>query len=458
MLSREWLIHSLLTGILFALAPACAFADVKPSYQKEIRPLLESHCFKCHGPDKQRGNVDLAPFADEKAIQAKPRLWRKAAAQLESSTMPPAKQPQPTAEQREMLVRWVRQTLDANSSILRVPGPSVVRRLDRAEYNHTIHDLLGVDFDAASAVGMTDEPTGGFDNLAEALNLPPALMEKYFAAADKVLDRFAGRDDQGKPLSLNDPAAKKVAQARKTVFFVASGAGLSKHNAARQIIGRFLRRAYRRPVSDDEVERYVTLFDRADRRGEGFENAMRLPFKAVLVSPSFLYRIEQDRVPAGSKEAYRVSDHELAVRLAYFLWSSMPDDELSALADQGKLSDPEVLHRQVARMLKDPKARALTDNFGAQWLQLGKLANARPSTEFFPTFRPCTTRRLPSSTSCAMKIARSSTYSTRITVTSTRIWRSTTAFPAFRARKCAALCCRRAHTAADCSAWAQFWR
>ncbi len=277
-------------------------ASDQADYQKDIRPLLESHCFKCHGPDKQRGNVDLSPFADEKAIQSKPRLWRKAAAQLESATMPPVKQPQPTAEQRALLVQWVRRTLDAAKPIPD-PGPSAVRRLDRDEYNRTIHDLLGVDFDAASAVGMIDEPTGGFEQSHRSSgNLPPSLMEKYFAAADKVLDRFAGRNDQGKPLPPNDPAAKKAAQARKTVFFVASGADLSKHNAARQILSRFLRRAYRRPVGDDEVDRCVALFERADNRGASFEEAMRLPIKAALVSPNFLYRIEQDRRCAGRIE------------------------------------------------------------------------------------------------------------------------------------------------------------
>jgi hypothetical protein len=349
MWSRGRHFHSLFAAVLFALTPAYLFAESQKDYQKEVRPLLETHCFKCHGPDKQRGNVDLSPFANEKAVQSKPRLWRKAAAQLESATMPPAKQPQPTAEERALLVRWVHQTLDA-ADPSRDPGPSVVRRLDRSEYNHTIHDLLGIDFDAAAAVGMIDEPTGGFDNLAEALNLPPALMEKYFAAADKVLDRFAGLNDQGKPLPPNDQAAKKAALARKAVFFVASGAGLSKRNAARQILTRFLRRAYRRPVGEDEVERCLALFDRSNGKGESFEAAMRLPLKAALVSPNFLYRVEQDRAPAGSKEAYRVGDHELAVRLSYFLWSTAPDEELSALADQGKLADPTVLREQVARM------------------------------------------------------------------------------------------------------------
>ena len=378
----------LLFGILFASAPAAPAADGKPlTYPGDVRPLLEANCFKCHGPDKQRGGVNLAAFTDEKAIQTRAKLWRKVASQLETLAMPPAKAPQPTAEQRELLAHWVRETLDAaDGAASQDPGTPVLRRLDRSEYNHTLHDLLGVDFDAAAAVGMTDEPTGGFDNLAEALDLPPALMEKYFAAADKALDRLYGLNEQGKPLPPNDPAAKKAEQFRKAVFFVTSGADLSKHAAARQVIARFLRRAYRRPVQDEEVDRYMKLFDRADSRGEKFEDSVRLMLKAALASPYFLYRVEQDRAPAGSKEEYPVSDHELAVRLSYFLWSTAPDDELSALADQGKLSDPDVLRRQVARMLNDPKGRALTDNFGVQWMQLRKLADARPSTEFFPTF------------------------------------------------------------------------
>ena len=126
----------------------------------------------------------------------------------------------------------------------------------------------------------------------------------------------------------------------------------------------------------------MKLFERTV--GEGYEAGIRAALKPVLVSPHFLFRIEQDRAKPG--EIARVNDHEFATRLSYFLWSSLPDDELSAAADQGKLSDSSVLEQQVTRMLASPKARALTDQFAVQWLQLGKLANARPSTEFFPTF------------------------------------------------------------------------
>ena len=109
-------------------------------------------------------------------------------------------------------------------------------------------------------------------------------------------------------------------------------------------------------------------------RGEVFETALRMTLKPVLVSPNFLFRVERDGPAQEPTARLASSDHELAVRLSYFLWSTMPDDELSAFADQGKLSDPATLDAQVEPHARRPAARALTDNFGEQWLQLGKLA------------------------------------------------------------------------------------
>jgi hypothetical protein len=109
-------------------------------------------------------------------------------------------------------------------------------------------------------------------------------------------------------------------------------------------------------------------------------------FKAVLLSPNFLFRIEEDRAAPGTTQAYRVSDYELASRLSYFIWASLPDPELIAVAARGKLSDPATLDAQVRRMLADPKARALSEEFAAQWLRLKSLDEARPTQEFFPTF------------------------------------------------------------------------
>lgn len=369
----------LLTGLVCAtgtrVVSAGAAAPAGPTFQKDIRPLLEQHCLKCHGAGKPRGGVNLTGFTDVPSVQRQRKLWRKVVEQIDAREMPPEGRPPLPDAQREALSRWIKQTLEDLPNVdvaRRDAGPALIRRLNRSEYNRTLRDLFGINFDAAGAVGMPGDAVGeAFDNLASALNIAPALLEKYFAAADKVLDRL-GQDRK----------------AHDALFFVKPGKDVSKREAARRILARFARRAYRRPVAEREVERLVKLFDKADTRGERFEDALRYPIRAVLVSPYFLFRIEEDRAAEGSARGSRVGDHELAVRLSYFLWSSMPDEELMRLADESKLADATVLEQQVRRMLKDAKARALTEDFAAQWLQIRKLPEARPSTEFFPTFTP----------------------------------------------------------------------
>ena len=379
--------------LVVLLTGSAAFAqDPQPAsiYQKDIRPILAERCFKCHDAEKKKGGIVLTVFADEKAIARQRKLWLKVVEAIDGLEMPPNGEAPLPAEQREHLVRWIRltvNTVDCTNPADRNPGKTVVRRLTRSEYNRTLRDLLGLDFDAAEAVGMADDAAGaGFANMAEALNLSPTLLDKYFAAADKALDRvFAGKDTVAPPKS-DVNAWKRARQMYLSVFVAKPGDGLSERDAARKIIARFTPRAYRRPATDAEIDRLLRLYDLSAKKGDPFENRVRLMLKAALVSPNFLLRVEQDRGKEGSTEAYRVSDHELAVRLSYFLWSSMPDDALVALAEQNKLSEPAELERQVKRMLADPKARALTDDFAVQWLQLRKLADARPSTEFFPTF------------------------------------------------------------------------
>ncbi len=369
--------------------PIAAASPTEPSYAKDIRPLLETYCYQCHGSAKQNGGVDFSIFTDERTVLRERKIWVKATAQLEAGEMPPPKAPQPTAEQRALLVRWTKQTvasLDAAVTRDRDPGPSPLRRLTRAEYNQTLRDLLGVEFDVAEAVGIAEEGGQGFDNLAAGLTLSPALMEKYFAAADKALDRFFAVTDPKTTAFRDGNAKKRAQQAFDAVFFVKPGKDVTEHDAARKIIERFVYRGFRRPPKDVEIARLLKVYDRATPKGEPFNDAVRRMMKPVLVSPHFLFRVEEERGKPGSTEPYRVGDHELAVRLSYFIWATMPDEELSKLADEGKLSDPATLEKQARRLLADPKARALTERFAVQWLQLNKLATARPSTEFFPTF------------------------------------------------------------------------
>jgi hypothetical protein len=165
---------------------------------------------------------------------------------------------------------------------------------------------------------------------------------------------------------------------------MAHAEGLEPREAAREIIARFATRAFRRPVKPDEVERILRVYDIAEREGERYEERMRLALCRVLVSPHFLFRVEVDPPAAKAGEAYQVSELELASRLSYFLWSTMPDEELFNLALRGELRQN--LQPQIERMLKDEKSKALVENFAGQWLTLRKLDQVSPDAKIFPQF------------------------------------------------------------------------
>lgn len=155
---------------------------------------------------------------------------------------------------------------------------------------------------------------------------------------------------------------------------------------ARQILAQFSTRAWRRPVTRAETDRLVQLFAAAKSSGEPFERAVAVAMQAVLVSPNFLFRVEPNRSADRDDHSYPLNNWEIASRLSYFLWSTMPDDELFKLAEQGKLTDPLVRAAQVQRMLKDAKSYALAENFAGQWLNLRLLATVQPARRDYPGF------------------------------------------------------------------------
>ena len=154
------------------------------------------------------------------------------------------------------------------------------------------------------------------------------------------------------------------------------------------IISRLARRAYRRPVTNEEVASLLRFVDLGMGEGLSVEQGIQLSIQAMLVSPHFLFRIERHPEPTNPEAVHRVSDIELASRLSYFLWSSMPDDELLDLAEAGRLRDPAVLDAQVQRMLADERSAALAANFAGQWLETRNLDSVTPDPEKFPTWGP----------------------------------------------------------------------
>jgi hypothetical protein len=154
---------------------------------------------------------------------------------------------------------------------------------------------------------------------------------------------------------------------------------------ARKIVSTLARRAYRQPLAGADLETLLHFYQLGKQDG-GFEGGIELALERILASPKFLFRVERDPVGSTPGGSYRISDSELASRLSFFLWSSIPDDELLRLANEDKLKDPVVFDRQVRRMLADPKSQALVENFAGQWLQLRNLRNVQPNSDLFPDF------------------------------------------------------------------------
>ncbi len=351
------------------------------SFGSDLKPLLENLCYSCHDARKHKAGIDLSAYHDENAVHKDVATWRKIANQIDSRDMPPEDASvQPSDAQRQLLVAWIR-TSEARALIgmPRDPGLSPPRRLNRAEYAATIQDLLGAGTDISEAIGLPDDSLRGYATYSGTLSMPPLLFEKYYAAADLALTRL-----------VEPPAGTKAAEraAWDAVFIAPPGATLaSRHEAARAILQAMARRAYRRPVQPDELARLLRLYDAAAQNRD-FVPALKLALKAMLVSPNFLYRLEQDRAKSGSIDAYPIDSHELAVRLSYLLWSTMPDAALSELADKGRLVEPAVLEAEVRRLLADQRSHAFTAGFFASWLQVDHLDKARPSQQYFPALTP----------------------------------------------------------------------
>jgi hypothetical protein len=172
---------------------------------------------------------------------------------------------------------------------------------------------------------------------------------------------------------------------RRKVFICTPKDAASEEPCARKILSTLATRAYRRPLSDDDVKTLLSFY-RAGREEKNFDEGVQKGLERILAAPSFLFRVE--RVPASvtAGSPYRLNDLDLASRLSFFLWSSFPDDELRNLAIRGRLQDPKVLQQQVQRMLRDPRSRALVDGFANRWLGLSKLAGIVPDTDLYREF------------------------------------------------------------------------
>ena len=242
------------------------------------------------------------------------------------------------------------------------PGRVVMHRLNVAEYDQTVHDLLQTDI-RLSENFPPDDTAYGFDNVAAALNVTDVSMSYYLDTAKKLASEALSAEHR-KSLVPCDVSAQQEA-------------------CVRSAAEAFVTRAWRRPAEEADVTRLVTLYTSNKQAGATDDEALQRVFQGVLMAPNFLFRVERN---LGQGALRSLDGYELASRLSYFLWSSMPDAALFTAAQSGTLADAKQLSSQVTRMLADSRASGFATSFGSQWLTLRSLDNVHPDAAVYPSF------------------------------------------------------------------------
>jgi hypothetical protein len=490
------------------------------------RALIDKYCVTCHNERTKTANLlldklDLTHLADH------PEIAETVVRKMRAGLMPPTNMPRPEAATFESLMRWMEDELDRGAHP-HLPAPGL-HRLNRTEYANAIRDLLSLEVDASKFLPV-DDSTHGFDNIAGALTMSPALMEAYLSAAGKISRLAIGTVDgptqwvwdvpadtaqnhhiEGLPfgtrggikfehtfpadgeyafnvkgvtgyfqrvlggitgekleilidgervhlfdwdkeisnttgngkwtpripvtaghhvvgvtfLATNDipgtelnrpfqrtmntpgnipgfifyphvgqvtiegPHEAKGASdtaSRERIFVCRPASGADEAACARRIVSTLAKRAFRRPPTAADLKILMPFYERGRAEGGTFDLGVEAALQRILADPQFYYRGEAEPANLAAGRTYRLSDLELASRLSFFLWSSIPDDQLIDLAAANKLRDPAVLEQQVKRMLADPKSADLITNFTGQWLSVRGLRTIEPAINMFPDF------------------------------------------------------------------------
>ena len=490
------------------------------------RALMTRYCVSCHNTRLKTANL-LLDEVDLSNLGEHPEIGELVVRKMRARLMPPTGMPRPDAETFERLIRWIEDDLDEHGE-MHLPPPGL-HRLNRTEYGNAIRDLLALNVDATKFLPV-DDSTHGFDNIAGALTMSPALMEAYLSAAGKIsrlalgnvtaptqavfdvpadtaqnhhviglpfgtrggmqidyqfpadgqyrfnvkgvtgyfqavlgsvegeqlivtidgetvhqfdwdrdISRTTGNGawtpqipisaglhqvgvtflqtndlpgtELNKPFqrTMNTPGSipgfifyPHVGQVTIEGPFEAAGASDTASRArifecrpatpaeeepcARQIVSTLATRAFRRPATDADLAVILSFYEAGRSEGGSFDDGIEAALQRILADPEFIFRGEREPADAAAGEPYRLTDLELASRLSFFLWSSIPDDELIDVAAAGRLRDPAVLQQQVRRMLADPKSEALVRNFTGQWLSVRGLQTVDPVVTLFPDF------------------------------------------------------------------------
>lgn len=365
-------------------------------YATEILPLIEKYCMDCHDSVVTKGDLDLERFDSRQKVITSMALWTRMARRINENSMPPKDEIRPNAEEKKKILDWIKvaegdnghcNQLASQESANWYPGYVMSRRLNRQEYENTLSDLLGLELYVADNFPEDGSGGEGFNTHGNSLFLSAIQMEKYLSTADDAIETALLNYFTGEKVVSSIFKRKEYTSERKIferLIPVKPSRDYEARDAASDVVNAFAQRAWRRPLEENELDRVLALFDKSYERGDGYKKSVKLAFKAVLISPNFIFLAEPEPDAIGD---YPLGGYPLASRLSYFLWASMPDDELFELAEAGTLNDPVVLKGQIKRMLKDPRAQALGKTFASQWLGITQLGEARiPDAERFTEF------------------------------------------------------------------------
>ncbi|MCZ2146808.1 MAG: DUF1592 domain-containing protein [Bryobacterales bacterium] len=385
--------------LLLALAMHLQVRAYEPYTFAQAQAFLKTHCEACHNTKVATGGFNIFKYPTREAMLEDSRHMQSVLRRVREGQMPPVGRPAPAAGDRDAFTGWLETSLrTAACAEGLAPVRALLKRLNRNEYSATIRDLLNIHVNAGRDLPTDGAGGEGFDNAAETLFLSPLHAEKYLDAARGALT-YAFSDtrararfliaEAGQPESSME-ALKQLETGRRPDRKAEAepeppaGPPLTAEQAGRKVLEAFVPRAFRRPARAGEVDKYYALFQHALRRKEPYDDAVRFALEGVLISPSFLFRIEEANPDAGPAP---VSGYEMASRLSYFLWGSMPDEALMQLAAEGRLNEPAVLKEQVSRMLKDAKSTEFAEHFVEQWLGTRELGrDIKPDPKAFAPY------------------------------------------------------------------------
>lgn len=402
----------LVFALLAALAGSSLGVDTKGLFDTGIKPFFQQNCIKCHGEgEKIKGKLDLRTYSDHAAWLKDADKIEDIISVIEEGEMPPEEEPEIDEKTRADILEGLKKTLAEAIKSSQLSSQTPIRRMNRFQYANAVKDLLKLKVEVyplpermmrdrsnyfkpetgkiPSKITVSSRPLGksglieprlsgvapfpqdlraehGFDNRGDHLSLSPLLMESFLNLSRSIVlsDNFNRKNCGVWPSLFEEPKEKE-----------------RTNEIIDERLNHFLTRAFRRPVDPATLNRYSSHTADLIKSGSTFLDAMKETVSAILASPRFLYLYDSE-----SKKANKFKDYELATRLSFFLWGSIPDDVLIERAASGNLSNPDVLRAEVERMLLDGRLKRFCDSFPSQWLQLDRIISSVPDPKKYPDF------------------------------------------------------------------------